>query len=192
MRQLQRLLPHSFQSSFFQRPAVFPARLEVFWKEGSLERMDMEGTRSTARQTFQIFPVAPKDASSCFRVTSSSRDSEFCASQSSFSACRALHSDLLAKNNKFRKWVSHFSWGPHGVPFRFPLKLQTWAPSNTHAHTLLPPPPPNKFRQCAPDLSTCQGLAGEGGSLGEASQRPTSMLAPCISLQAAPQSAFSN
>ena len=34
---VQGLIPHYFQSSFFQNPAVFPGFLMVFWKEGSLE-----------------------------------------------------------------------------------------------------------------------------------------------------------
>ena len=36
----QRLIPHSVHSSFFSTTgSVFPGFLEVFWKEGSLERM---------------------------------------------------------------------------------------------------------------------------------------------------------
>ena len=33
------MIPHSFRT-----PAVIPGFLEVFWKEGFLERMEMEGT----------------------------------------------------------------------------------------------------------------------------------------------------
>ena len=49
-----------FKHHSFQQPAVLPGFIEIFWKEGSLERMEMEGTLEKRPRSLQNDPTRPK------------------------------------------------------------------------------------------------------------------------------------
>ena len=97
------LIPHSFQPSLFLNTGCFPKFPENFWKEGFLERMDMEGsTRSMWTCSFH-WPLWENGAIWIARMS--------LTSQRTF---RALHGapDFYPHGTPGRpRWMRDCKWG---------------------------------------------------------------------------------